>query len=117
MRDVLDVDAAGGNVGGDEDAVLAGGKALESGGALRLGAVAVDDGGVVAEAFELLGDAVGAVFGAGEDEIGALFFAKHLVELGELLVLHHRVGNELDPVGGLGGGTDLDADRVCGRSP
>ena len=43
-----DVDAAGGYVGCDEDAVLAVGEALESGCALGLAAVAVDDVGVVA---------------------------------------------------------------------
>ena len=50
VRDVGDVDAAGGDVGGDQDAVLAVGEALEGGGALGLRAVAVDGVGVVAEA-------------------------------------------------------------------
>src|SRR6202021_321205 len=42
VRDVVDVDAACGYVGGDEDAVTAGSKALESGGALRLAAIAMN---------------------------------------------------------------------------
>jgi len=79
VRDVLDVDAAGGDVGRDQYAMLAGREALEGGGALRLGTVAVDSVGIVAELLQLLGDTVCAVLRAGEDEEGAGFFAQHLV--------------------------------------
>ena len=112
VSDVLDVDAARGNVGGDQHAVLAVLEALEGGGALRLAAIAVDDVSVVAELLELLRDAVGAVLGAREDEERALFFAEHLVEQAELLVLHDGVDAQLNLVGGLGGLADLDADGV-----
>ena len=74
VRDVGDVDAASGDVGGDQDAVLAVGEALESGGALGLAAVAMDGVGVVAELLELLRDTVGAMLGAREDEEGSLLF-------------------------------------------
>ena len=112
VRDVGDVDAAGGDVGCDQDAVLAGREALEGGGALGLRAIAVDGIGIVAEALELFGDAIGAVLGPREDEKGALLFGEHLVEQAELLVLHDGVDAELDLVGGLGGGADLDANGV-----
>ncbi len=112
VRDVLDVDAAGGDVGGDEDAVLAGREAFEGGGPLRLRAIAVDGVGVVTEALELFGDAVGAVLGAREDEKGALLFRQHLVEQAEFLILHDGIDAELDLIGGLGGGADLDADGL-----
>ena len=116
VRDVRDVDAAGGDVGRDQDAALAGGERLERGSALRLRAVAVDDVHVVAELLQLFGDAVGAVLGAGEDEVCALFFAQHLVEQGELLVLHDGVDAQFDAVGGMRGGADLDVDGIAARS-
>jgi hypothetical protein len=53
VRDVGDVDAAGGDVSGHEHAVLAAGEALESRGALRLRAVAMDGVRVVAEFLQL----------------------------------------------------------------
>jgi len=112
-RDVLHVDAAGRDIGSNEHAVLAGGEALERGGALRLRAVAVDDVDIVAEPLQLFGDAVCAVLGAGEDEERARLFVQHLVEQAELLVLHHGAGAQLDLVAGVRVGADLDMHRIA----
>ena len=68
VGDVVDVDAARGDFGGDENARLALLEAIERTGALALALVAVDGVGVEAGAFELLRDAVGAVLGAGEHQ-------------------------------------------------
>ena len=92
--------------------MLTGREALERGRALRLRAIAVDGVSVVAEPLELLGDAVGAVLGAREDEKRALLFGEHLVQQAELLVLHDGVDAKLHAIGRLGGGADLDTHRV-----
>ena len=73
VRDAVDVDAAGDDVGGDEHAVGAVLEAVERVLALRLGAVGVDGRALDAAALQVLADPVGAVLGAGEDE--------HAVEL------------------------------------
>src|SRR5882757_2251558 len=87
-------------------------EALESSCALRLAAVAVNDVGVVAEPFQFLRDAVGAVFRAREDKKGSLLLFQHLVEQSELLVLHDGVDAQRHLVRWLGGLANLDADWI-----
>ena len=76
VGDVLDVDAAGGQVGGDQDADAARLKIGQGGGALGLRAVTVNHGGGDAVAVQGLGDAVGETLGAGEDQAAAGFFGR-----------------------------------------
>ena len=113
VGDGIDVDAAGGDVGGDEDAVLAGFEAGEGGVALGHGAVGVDGGGVDLVAAELIGEAVGAVLGAAEDDDGVevLVFQKLEEEEGFEL-LRDGVDGLGDAHGGLGLAVDLDGDGV-----
>ena len=66
--DVVDVDAAGGDVGGDQGPDRAGGELLQRPLALGLRAVAVDGDGRHAGRAELAGDPVGAVLGAAEHD-------------------------------------------------
>ena len=68
MRQVLDVEAAGRDVGRDEDPDLAGLEALERPGPLRLRAVAVDRDRVDALAIEPRREPRGGELGPGEDE-------------------------------------------------
>ena len=71
MRQRLDVDAAGGDVGGDEDGDRPGLEAGQGLRPLRLAAVAVDAAGVDAVAHEVVGQAVRAVLGAREGDHAA----------------------------------------------
>ena len=68
VRERLDVEAARGDLGGDQDREPAGLEVGQRADALRLALVAVDRGGRDAVALELLGEPVGAVLGAREDE-------------------------------------------------
>ncbi len=68
VTDAVDVDAAGGDVGGDQHAHLAFAEVGEHALALILRLVAVDRLGGDARGLEPAHDAVGAVLGAGEDE-------------------------------------------------
>ena len=68
VADAVDVDAAGGNVGRDQDAQLAAFEVGEHALTLVLRLVAVDRGGEKAVLFEAFHDLVGAVLGAGEDQ-------------------------------------------------
>ena len=67
-RHPVDIDAAGGNVGGDKYAGLAVAKTSERSFALRLGLVAVNAGRLDAGAGQVTHDAVGAMLGSGKDE-------------------------------------------------
>ena len=80
MRDVLNVDAASGDVGGYQDAVLPALKAGEGGGPLRLRAVAMNHRGVDALAVETLVDAFGAALGARENKATAAFVVEQIEE-------------------------------------
>src|SRR5688500_3532406 len=71
VADAVDIDAAGGDVGGDQDPDLALAEAQQRPLALALRLVAVDRVGVDAGLGQLLGDAVGAVLGAGEHQDAA----------------------------------------------
>src|SRR5206468_7807756 len=62
--DLGDVDAAGRDVGGDHDLVLAGLESLERLHALRLRAVGVEDGDRMIGSFQFPGDLVGAMLRA-----------------------------------------------------
>ena len=66
--DIVDVDAAGGDIGGDEHGGAPGLEVGERLLALRLAQAAVDGRGVHLALDELLGHAVGAVLGAGEHD-------------------------------------------------
>ena len=66
--DAVDVDAAGGDVGGDQHVHVAAAERAEGALALALAAVAVDGLGADAGLLQLLGQAVGAVLGAGEHD-------------------------------------------------
>jgi hypothetical protein len=68
MRYAVYIDAAGGDIGGDEHARLAVAKAGERSLALRLRFVAVDGGRLDAGPDEVTHDAVGAVFCPGKDQ-------------------------------------------------
>jgi hypothetical protein len=68
VRDAVDVDAARGDVGGDEDAHGADLEFVERTEPLTLRAVRVQGAGLDPGALELARDAIGAVLGAGEDE-------------------------------------------------
>ena len=79
------MDAARGDVGGDEDLDLATLHAAQSAFALGLGAVAVQGHGGDAALFELAGETVGAVLGAGEDDRALVLFDDVGGELGALV--------------------------------
>ncbi len=68
MRQLVDVQAAGGDVGGHEDANRVGLEVGQRLGAGILALVAVDRRSRQAVLFEVLGQAVGAMFGTGEDQ-------------------------------------------------
>ena len=110
---VGDVDAAGENVGGNEDAHAAVLEVLKGAAALALAAVAVDGLGAEALTVQALGQDLGARLGAGEDDdaVGALL-VEHVLEKVGLLVLARGDHELLD---GLGSGAlvgDLDELRV-----
>ena len=113
MRDVRHVDAARGNIGGNEDARPARGKRLEGGLTGILALVAVDGRRLVPVDGEVLRDAIGAVLGTREDDdplerrIGE--------ERVELVALLLGVGEDHLLVDGDDGGCRrrrLDADRL-----
>jgi hypothetical protein len=68
MRQVVDVQAASGDVGGDEDVHLAALEVVKRAHALRLALVAVDGGRGDAVLLELHGEAAGTVLRAREDQ-------------------------------------------------
>ena len=113
VGDGFDIDAAGGDVGGDEDAVVAVFETGEGGGALALGAVAVDGGAGDAVFLEVVGEAVGAVLGAGEADDGLKFLIfEHFDEQGGLEMLRDGVDGLGDADGGGGLAFLLDQDGV-----
>ena len=68
VRNAGDVEASGGDIGGDEDFILATFEAGEGVFAFALGAIGVEDGDGMLEIFELVGHAVGHHFGARKDD-------------------------------------------------
>ncbi len=68
MRQLVDVQAAGGDIGGHQDAHLVGLEVGQGLGAGILALVAMDRGSRQAMLLQVLGQAVGAVLGTGEDQ-------------------------------------------------
>jgi len=112
VSDVGDIDAAGGDVGGDEDAMASVREAGQSGVALGLGAVAVNLRGGMAGADESTGDAIGAVLGAHEDKETAVVRSEQMLEELLFLVGGDFKGLQLDVRRGLEDRADFDADRI-----
>src|ERR1700721_1789750 len=102
VGDVLDVNAASGDVGGDKDAILPALEAGEGRGALRLRAVAMNHGGVDALAVEALGDA----FGARENKAAAAFVVEQVEEHIGLAVFRDLEGLETNTFRGFRGGAE-----------
>ena len=111
VGDTLDVDTAGGDVGGDQDADLAVLEGLQGALTLALRAVGVDRGTRDVGAGQLTADAVRAVLGAGEDE-----HRLHLqLRISEQVVQHDllqgagALEEQLgDGLGGIGAATNLE---------
>src|SRR5579863_2773073 len=80
VGDVLDVDAASGDVGGNEHAILPALETSEGRSPLRLRAVAMNHGGVDALTVQILGDALRAALGARENEAAAAFAFEQVEE-------------------------------------
>ncbi len=111
MADAVDVDAAGGNVGGNQRAQLAVAEGGEHALALILRLVAVDRFGGVTGFLQAAYDLVGAVLGAGEHQHAIGLFG--LEQLDEQRRLRGLVGEDdalLDTVDGRG----LRRDRHAG---
>src|SRR5690606_6320001 len=110
--DVVDVDAAGGDVGGDEHRPAAGGEPAERLLPLALGEVAVDGRGAHAEGDEVAGEAVAVALGAAEHEGAAADGAEagddpglvHVVDLDE--AVGHRVDGGVRVLDAVDGGVD-----------
>ena len=88
VRDAVHIDAAGGDVGGDQDAQLAGLEGGQGALTLGLGLVAVDGTGLDAAGFQIGRDLVGTVLGLGEDQAaGEVVVGEHLGQQGALPAL------------------------------
>src|SRR5467141_2933903 len=113
VRQRLDVQAARGDVGGDEHLQLAVLEALQGLHALRLALVAVDGGGFDAVVLQLLGEAVGAVLGPAEHQHLLPVARLHQVrEELALPVLVDRVRDLADQLDRHIAPRDFDGDRV-----
>ena len=86
VRDVLDVNAAGSEVGGYQDAVAPLLESREGGDALRLRAAAVNHGSGEAVAVQGDGQALGSALGAREDEAAAGFLGEQAMEQRQLAI-------------------------------
>jgi hypothetical protein len=113
MRNAVDVDAAGGNVGGDEDPRLAIAEGGEHALALRLRLVAVKRLCGDPRAAERAHQLVGAAFGAGEDD-GALhcLLPQDLGKHGGLAAAFDVDDTLGHPFGGGGDGRHRDLGRI-----
>jgi hypothetical protein len=113
---VIDVKAAGGDIGGDQDAHAAGAEGIERAGALVLGLVAVDRDRIDAVAMQASADAIGAVLGLGEDHRAVdAGLAKEVLEQ-RLLAAHGTMIERLLDLGrGRRGGRATDT-RTGSRS-
>jgi len=114
VGDVLNVDAASGDVGGHEDSILPALEAGQGGGALRLRAVAMNHGGVDALAVQALGDAFGAALGAREDKAAAAFVVEQVVEHVRFAVFGNFESLKTNIFGRLGSGAEREADGILG---
>ena len=114
LRQVVDVQPAGGDVGGDEDLHFAGLEAFQGAQAGRLRFVAVDGIGLDALGLEDADQVVGAAFGFDENQHLAPFpvLAHEQEEFGLALLVdgHHPLFDGLD---GAVGRADFDGQRVA----
>ena len=109
VGDAGDIDAAGGDIGSDEDADFAGFEGFEGAEAMILGFIGMEGGDFEARGFEFAGDAIGAVFGSGEDEDGIVGgIGEEGDEEGEFEVAADFVDGLGDGFCGVGASTDLD---------
>ena len=109
VGDAGDIDAAGGDIGSDEDADFAGFEGFEGAEAMILGFIGMEGGDFEARGFEFAGDAIGAVFGSGEDEDGIVGgIGEEGDEEGEFEVAADFVDGLGDGLCGIGASTDLD---------
>ena len=116
MADAGDVDAAGGDVGGDHDPVASGFETFEGFDALVLRAVRVEDGDGLIVGAQALGDAVRAVFGAGEDEgAGEIAFLQEGEQHAEFAALVGDIDAVVDGFRDGAGGADFDALGIAER--
>ncbi len=99
VGDFVDVDAAGGEVGGDEDVDFSGFESAHYFFAFVLHEVAVDGGGGDAITFEAFGDFIDAALRAAEDDGEFGFFHSHEVAEGALFVPGFDGDVVLDGVG------------------
>src|SRR5258706_4125744 len=113
VSDVLHVNAARGEIGGNQDAVTSPLKSSQGCGALRLRAVTVDHCGMDAVAVQSFRDSLRTAFGAGEYEAAATLFGKEMME--RILFAVGSDFKRLKPhiFRGLQGGTEREADRVA----
>ncbi len=113
VRQRIDVEAAGGDLGRDEQRDTPGLEVGQGADPLGLALVAMDDRDVDAVPVELLGEPVGAVLGAGEDERLVDLSGEHEVaqELALALAVD-RVDDLLDEVRGSVPFGDLDLRRA-----
>ncbi len=114
LRQPLDVEAARGDVGGDQHRGLAGLEIFQRDQALGLRLVAVDGVGVDVVAPQLVREAVRADARAAEDQ--HLVELARLDEVGEelaLLLARHGMQHMADELGGGVARRDLDLDRVA----
>src|SRR6185312_13189631 len=101
VRQHVDVQAAGGDVGGHQHAYAVLLEVRQRPGAGTLALVAVDGGGVYAVLAELFGQAVGTVLGTGEHQhLFPVAFGDELGEQQALAPLVHRVHALTHPLGG-----------------
>ena len=112
VSNVLDVDTASGDVGGDEDAILPALKTGEGGGSLRLRAVAMNHGCVDALAVEALGDAFSAALRARENKAAAAFVVEQVVEHIGFAVFRDFESLETNILRGFGSGAKREANGI-----
>ena len=114
VGDAVDVEAPGGDVGGDQHRHATAAEAVEGAGALVLRLVAVDRLAVDPRGPQLLQHAVGAVLGLGEhDGTGRVLGSDEVGEQARLVGLADAVDPLLDPLDGRRHRGDLDPHRVA----
>ena len=114
MADAGDIDAAGGDVGGDHHLVAPRLESFERIDTFLLGAVGMHHGHLVLFVLKLARDAVGTVLGPAEDDDAVIFGAvEHRLEQVELLGHSHGIERVLHRLGGRTTGTDGDLSGVA----
>ncbi|ENN88030.1 hypothetical protein RHSP_50969 [Rhizobium freirei PRF 81] len=114
MRNAGNVDAAGGDVGGDENADVTITETLERPFALSLALVAVDGGGGEADMVEMLHQLLGTVLGTQEDDGTAIRIGgdRFLEDFGLVVLAGDEVDILLHLVGRLAWRRHFDLDRI-----